>query len=490
VVIEPSQAQLSSDAGLLPLRQFDQRLGWTQAFADALEDRRDPDLIDHTVLEMVRSRIYGILADYVDQNDHDTLRADPVFKLIADRLPDDDDLASQPTLSRFENSITITSLKRLRDVFIDQFIASFPAPPRQLLLDIDAVDDPAHGHQQLTFWHGYYDQNQYLPLVVTCAQNDLFVMLSLRPGNVHAALGADDDLEYLVRRLRQAWPDVVIAVRGDAGFGVPWMYAVCERLGLFYTFGLSANAVLHRHTEALLAEAMQAYEQARQAARQAESPQRTAPQRQFTGFWYQAESWASPRWVIAKIEVNAQGTNRRYTVSNRPGAVLLPEATYDEYVLRGESENRNKEFKCDLSMDRMSDHRFLANYFRLYLHAAALNLLVRLRRLVAESLPVGGDPSTPLAARQPSATTGIPVEAWTGAERQRHFRQRRQRDPLGEGHPCTWRTLLIKVAAEIVVSSRRVLVRLSSSWPHQGWYQRVCARVLGNAEEIGGRAPS
>src|SRR5262249_51715040 len=157
----------------------------------------------------VRSRVYGILAGYADQNDHDTLRADPIFKLVADRSPHDDDLASQPTLSRFENAISIKSLKRLRDVFLDQFIASFDAPPRHLTFDVDAVDAPAPGHPQLTFWHGYYDQNQCLPLVLACADNDQFVMLSLRSGNVPAALGADDDLAYLVARLRQAWPDVV-----------------------------------------------------------------------------------------------------------------------------------------------------------------------------------------------------------------------------------------------------------------------------------------
>ena len=195
MVIEPSRATLSSDAGLLPFRPFDEHIGLTQAFAAALDDPRDPDLTEHTFLEMVRSRVYGILADYEDQNDHDTLRTDPVFKLIAGRSPDDADLASQPTLSRFENAISIKSLQRLRDVFIDQFIASFAAPPRRLTLDRDAVDDPAPGDQQLTFWHGYYDQNQYLPLAITCADNDQFVMLALRPGNVHAALGADDDLE-------------------------------------------------------------------------------------------------------------------------------------------------------------------------------------------------------------------------------------------------------------------------------------------------------
>ena len=159
-VIEPSAGQLSGDAGLLPLRQFDERIGLTRAFADALDDPRDPQLTEHTFLEMVRSRVYGILAGYADQNDHDTLRADPVFKLLADRSPDDPDLASQPTLSRFENAISIKSLKRLRDVFLDQFIASFETTPQHLTFDLDAVDDPAHGHQQLTFWHGYYDHTK------------------------------------------------------------------------------------------------------------------------------------------------------------------------------------------------------------------------------------------------------------------------------------------------------------------------------------------
>src|SRR3954463_1702126 len=230
LINEPSPGQLSSDAGLLPIRQFDERIGLNRAFADALDDPRDPDLAEHTFLEMVRSRVYGILAGYVDQNDHDTLRSDPVFKLVADRSPEDDDLASQPTLSRFENAISIKSLNRLRHVFLDQFIASFDAPPRHRTFDLDAVDAPAHGHQQLTFWHGYYDQNQYLPLIFTCADNDQFVMLSLRPGNVPAALGADDDLAYLATRLRRAWPDVALHFRGDCGFGGPGMYEACEGL--------------------------------------------------------------------------------------------------------------------------------------------------------------------------------------------------------------------------------------------------------------------
>jgi hypothetical protein len=320
LVIEPSAGQLSGDARLLPIRQFDERIGLTQAFADALDDPRDPNLMEHPFREMVRSPVYGILAGYEDQNDHDTLRHDPVFKLVADRSPDDADLASQLTLSRFENAISIPSLKRLREVFIDQFIASFDGPPRHLTFDLDAVDDPGHGHQQLTFWHGYYDQNQYLPLFITCADNDQFVMLAFRPGNVHASLGADRDLEYLVCRLRQVWPDVVIVVRGDSAFGIPRMMEMCERFGVLYTFGLTANAVLQRQTADLLVAAVAAYEQERQAARQQEPPRVAVPSRLLTGWWCQAGTWERPRYVVAKAEANAQGTNRRFVVTNRPGA--------------------------------------------------------------------------------------------------------------------------------------------------------------------------
>lgn len=451
IVIEGSNAPLSSDAGLLPIREFDERIGLTRQFANALNDPRNPALIEHTFLEMTRSRIYGILAGYEDQNDHDSLRTDPVFKLIADRTPDADDLASQPTLSRFENEIDIPSLKRLRDVFIDQFIASFPRPPRRLTFDIDGVDDPAHGAQQLVLFHGYFEQYQYFPLVTTSADNDLVVMLSLRHGTAHAALGADDDVAYLVRRVRAVWPDVIIHVRGDAGFGMPLMYDECEELRIDYTFGIAANTVLHGETEELLAEAVRRFEETGQ------------PQRLFKGFEYQAGTWSQPRWVIGKVEAHAQGTNRRYIVSNRPGARLLCGPTYDEYTERGESENRNKEMKCELGLDRLSDHRFMANYFRLYLQGAALNLVIRLRREIADPPPLEGE---------------LPLESLPPAERRRYFNQRRQRDPLGEGQPCTWRLLLIKVAASVVVSARRVVIRLSSSWPNISFFRRVVTHVM------------
>ena len=399
-------------------------------------------------------RIYGVLAGYPDQNDHDVLRSDPVFKLIAGRSPDAPDLASQPTLSRFENAIDVASLNRLRDVFIDQFIASFAAPPTRLTFDVDPFDDPTHGSQQLTFFHGYYGQYQYLPRVITCAQTDQVVMVCLLFGTAHAALGADDDISYLVNRLRSEWPDIDIELRADSGFAVPRMYEICEHLRIFYTFGLGMNAVLKRNSSELLQTAIEQFEDTGEK------------QRLFDGFWYQAGSWSTARYTIVKCEAHAQGTNRRAIVTNRPGAHVLPQATYDEYVMRGESENRNKELKCGLHADRLSDHRYMANLFRLYLHCAAHNLLVRLRREVAKQIPAYQDDAE------------LPTEALAGRPRRSYFNRRRQEDPLGEGHPGTWRTRLIKVAAEITTSTRRIVVRLSSSWPYLDHYRDVTEHVL------------
>lgn len=454
VVVEPSAGQLTSDAGLLPMREFDQRMGFTAQFAEALDDPRHQPFVGHSFREMVRSRIFGILADYPDQNDHDVLRFDPVFKLLAGRSPDAEAaLASQSTLSRFENAINIPSLYRLRDVLIDQFIASFEEPPAWLTLDIDLFDDPTHGAQQLTLFHGYYGQYQYLPRVITCAENDMVVMIHLLHGTASPYLGADDDLRYLVNRLRAAWPTVKIHLRADSGYGAPLMYETCDSLGMISTIGLRMNRVLQRESQALMDQAIAQFEATNE------------PQRLFHGFWYRAGSWSSPRWTIIKCEAHSQGTNRRAITTTRPGGRVLPAACYDDYTERGESENRNKELKCGLEADRLSDHRYLANFFRLFLHTVALNLLVRLRRLIA--VPPQPDPPSPL-----------PTEAFTESQRRRYNNQRRRRDPLGEGHPQTWRTRLIKVAAEIRVSSRRILVRLSGNWPHLDHYVQVSDAVL------------
>lgn len=457
VEVELSTAPLSSDAGLLIVRQFDERIGLTDQFATALKDDRDQSCTKHAMAIMVRQRIFGIIADYADQNDHDTLRSDPVFKLVAGRTPDDLDLASQPTLSRFENAVTIADLWRLRDVFVDQFIQSFDAPPTHLTFDMDAFDDPAHGQQQLIMFHAFYEQYQYLPIVITCAENDAVVLVGLRHGTCAASLGVDDDLRYLVGRLREVWPYVDISVRGDSGFGVPVMYETCEELKLTYTFGFSMNPRVKKMSAELLAQAIAAY------AKSGE------PQRLFMAAEYQADSWSIARPIVIKVEVQAQGTNRRAVVTNRAGWKVLPQGVYDEYAQRGESENRNKELKCELQADRLSDHRFMANFFRLYLHAAALNLMIRLRRTAT------------LAAQTPvelGIQNALPAEALDEPDRKRFFNRRRQRDPLREGFACTWRTRLIKVAAEVITRARRIIVRLSSSWPHLDHFFQISRAVL------------
>jgi len=473
IVVEPSTAQISSDAGLLLFRQLDERLGVTEQLAAALTDPRDPDRTTHTYVEMVRMRVYGILADYPDQNDHDVLRSDPIFKVICERAIDAKNLASQPTLSRFENAIDVSAFFRLDDWLLDDFIASFDTPPRHLTLDLDPFDDPTHGQQQLTFFHGHYDQYQYLPRVMTCAENDRVLNVCLLYGTAHAALAAPEDLKRVVDRLRQAWPGVQICFRGDSGLGVPRMYDACEELNMHYTIGLGMNKRLKRWTEDTLNRAVKQFEANGES------------QRLFCAFWYKADSWPAQRWVIVKCEANDQGTNRRAVVTNRPGALILPEAAYDEYTNRGESENRNKELKDGLNADRLSDHRYFANLFRLYLHVAAYNLLVAMRAVVVdppsplpdEPLPNEALPDEPLP-NEALPDEPLPNEALPGRRRRAWHNRRREHDPLGEGQPCTWRTRLIKVAALVHESTRRVVVQLSSSWPYLHHYWRVAEQLI------------
>ena len=457
VSVEPVEENISTDAGLLIFREWDEKWGFTEGFSQQLDDHRcDPD---HSLLEMVRSRAFGILAGYEDQNDHDALRSDAVFKLLANRLPHHDDLASQPTLSRFENNVTARSLLRLEAWFIERFINAFEEPPREVTLDIDVFDDPTHGDQQLTLFHGYYRQYQYLVRAITCAENDMVVLPALLYGTADPALGAGDDLKRIVQALREKFPGVLIRVRADSGYAKPWLYEICERLDVEYSIGIGMNNVLKRNTEELLQKAVEMYEKTGES------------QRLFTGFDYRAGTWQQPRWVVIKCEANAQGTNRRAVVTNRPGARTLPQGVYDEYSERGEGENRNKELKCELCADRLSDHRYMANCFRMFLHSLANNLLVTLRQTIAN--PPSEEKSGDYLDQHK-----VPVEAQTGRARRRHFNRRREADPLGEGHACTWRMRLIKVAARIKVTARRVQVFLSGSWPFLDHFRDIGQALL------------
>jgi hypothetical protein len=458
VELEISSHPLTSDAGLLPIRQLDQGLRLTEQFAAALDDRRDPTLTRQSVLSRVRQRIYGILADDEDQNDHDTLRSDPLFKLVADRLPDGPDLAGRPTLSRFENAASIPDPWRLRDVLVDLFIQSFGQKPGHLTLDVDAFDDPAHGQRQLTMSHGYYERYQYLPIVITRAEDDMVLLVGPRHGTCEASLGVDNDPRHLMGRLRAVWPDVHVHVRGDGGLGVPLRDDVCQELRLSSTFGIGVNSRLRAPSDDLLRKALEDYEKAGQA------------QRSSLLVDYRARSRSRSQPVVIKVGANPEGTNQRAVVTNRPGCQVPPSAIHDEYVMRGESESRNEEPKIELHAGRLSDHRFLANFFRLYLHAAALNLLVRPRHAVVATAPTSAELGPPAE---------LPSEAFDEPARRKFFNARRDRDPLGGGFACTWRSRLIKVAAEVISRSRRVIVRLSGSGPHLDQFLRVSQAVSG-----------
>ena len=426
VVVKSAAAMMSSDAGLIPVRQFDQRWKFTGRLAECLDDTRsDPT---HAVDEMINQRLFGIIAGYEDCNDHDDLRNDPVFKILAGRLPTDDELASQPTLSRFENSITPAVLQRLIDFNITTGIERLKMHhgdvPDEVILDIDPTDDATHGRQQLSLFHGFYKQHQYLPQIISEPTTKHVFLAWLRPGTAHPSLGADDDLMRVVSELRQAKTDAAIHVRGDCGFGLPKMYDICEKNGLSYTFGIASNARLQGLAKELMQRAVDGYNES------------GTKQRLFTHFEYQADSWPHSRTVVAKAECQAAGTNLRFVVTSLDVSTDdQARQVYDDYIQRGESEQRNDELKNGLSMDRLSCHRFKANFWRLLLHVAAYNLLNAFR----------DSPETPAELRR--------------------------------AQPQTWRCRVIKVAARITESSRRIVVELSSSWPHWPLYQALSHRT-------------
>ena len=234
---------ITSDAGALLLREADKRLKLTETLADCFEDQRDPNKIDHSILEMLRQRVYAIALGYEDLNDHNALRTDPLFKLLSESK---DNLASSPTLCRFENSAARKTLVKMSRVFVENFIASFDKPPEEIVLDFDATDDEVHGTQEGRFFHGYYDCYCFLPLYVFCG--DRLLVAYLRPSNIDAAKHSWAILSLLVKRFREVWPNVRIIVRGDSGFCRWRTMRWCEMKKVEYCFGLARNPVLERLT--------------------------------------------------------------------------------------------------------------------------------------------------------------------------------------------------------------------------------------------------
>jgi hypothetical protein len=368
--------QLTSDGGLPWLAEADAALDRCATLAHCIPDwRRGP--VVHTRETLLRQRIFQIACGYEDQDDADALRTDPLLKLVCGRLPASGaPLASQPTISRLENHVERHAAERLAAALVELYVRERgrDGVPARILLDFDGTDDPAHGQQDGVRYHGSYGQHLYHPLLVFDGDTGRLLAAVLRPGNAHASRFAVLVLRRLVRRLRQAWPAVAIELRADSGFAVPRLYAWCEANAAAYTIGLIPNATLTGLAAPLLAEV-----QAESAAQDGAKVRRTGEAA------YQAGSWPHPRRVVYKAEALEQGPNTRFVVTSRTAAPL---AVSDTYVDRGQAENYInyiKDYKNALAADRLSDHRFSANQFRLLLHAAAYWLLDTLRRWLAAS---------------------------------------------------------------------------------------------------------
>lgn len=386
---------ISSDGGVMLLAEAENKLGLIERLAALLGDDRDPNRVRHSTNEMLRQRVFQICCGYEDCNDADDLRFDPAFKAAVGRLPQSgDDLASQPTLSRLENSVGPRELYRISELFIDLFIAEQGEPPERVVLDIDATDDPTHGQQQFAAFDGHYGQYCYVPLIVTARADDgpdQLLAAVLRAGKSHGGHRALAVLSRIVDRLREAWPEVRIVLRADGGFAKPEIYNWCEgedtdeadelddadakaatealdELEVEYLISLPKNSRVAELAEPHLEAARAEFEATGEKVRRLHAVR------------YAAGSWPHERRVLVKAEVTEQGDNPRYVVTNMRGGPLV---LYDFYARRGDAENRIKELKCDLAMDRTSCHSFLANQFRLLLHAAAFVLLSFVRRCLA-----------------------------------------------------------------------------------------------------------
>jgi Transposase DDE domain group 1 len=437
-----------SDAGLLAVRALEKPLRIIADLAARLPDPRAPRYIEHSVEAILTQEVYQILAGYPDCADAQDLRLDPLFQILADVSPDaDNPLASGSTLARFAYAFTrrqaelpleerpalletraaqTSRIKILNAYLPDLFIRTRRTPPTTIVLDVDASDDPVHGRQHLSGYHGYYEQHQYLPLFVYDGATGFPLAAWLRPGTAHASLGATEIIDVVVTKLRAAWPDVVIHVRSDNGLAVPGLYDYCESQHLPYALGYATNPVLERATAPALAD-LQLYHHFYQ--------HREPHVQRFESITdYQADSWPHPRRIVAKIEVNLQGSQRRFVVTDMdlPAAALYR----DFYVQRGKvPEQPIGEMKNGLQADRLSAHGFCANAFRLLVHTLAYALVVLFRE----------------------AAAAIPEVATATVS--------------------TLRQKLWKVGAVVVTSARRIKFRLATGWPYQALWGRVLRAV-------------
>jgi hypothetical protein len=424
LVVDFAGGALTTDAGLLLVREFDGQLGLSADVVGRLTDPRDARYITHELEALVRQRLYQIAAGYEDVNDADRLRQDPTFQVVAGdgRTA----LGSQPTLSRLENAIEWPAIQRLARTGVDWFCAHAYGPdehPPDLVLDLDSTDDPTHGAQQLALFHGWYDQHMYHPLVWFEGRTGLLLRTRLRPGRDPSAACVIEELRQVLGPLRRRFPHTPVLLRGDAGMATPKVEATLEAEGVRYVLGIGTNTVFKARVAGLVAKAQQRYERTRR------------PVFLRTSFWHRAKRWPHRRRILVKVDVTAQGLNVRFMVTNRRGRAADLIAWYDD---RGTAENWIKELKLDIHADRLSCHRFRANAFRLQLHSLALLLLAYFRRAVLQG------------TRLASATIG------------------------------TIRLQLLKVAGRVVRSVRRLWFHLASHWPGQALFTS-CHRALARA---------
>jgi hypothetical protein len=363
---------LTSDGGALLLRWVESGIGVIRRLSEALRDRRHPSYVDHPLLDLMRQRVFQIACGYEDANDSNFLRVDPAFKAAVDRLPlSGEDLASQPTMTRLENSVSRSDLYRMARALVDTFIASYEKPPKAILLDIDDTDDPTHGAQQMSLFNAYYDEKCYQPLHIYEGQTGKLITTILRPGRRPTGVEIVAILKRVVAYLRQHWPQVAIFLRGDSHFSTPEVHDFCQEKAIRFALGQGGNARLDVLAAPLLEQARSLY-QAQQE-----------PVRLFTSFAYQADTWSTPQRVICKVEVSDQGTNVRFVTTNVRSS--QPSFIYRTiYCGRGRMENFIKNHKTFLHSDRTSCHTFEANQFRLLLHSAAYVLL---HTLAEKALP-------------------------------------------------------------------------------------------------------
>lgn len=455
VTVDFRGGRVVNDAGLLSVRAFEKKLDIIAQLAKRFPDPRAQDCLTFSSEDLLTQRVYQILADYPDANDAQTLRHDPLFQTVAGRSPNKDaTLASGSTLNRFHYAYTRRQAQlppeerpvllerqsalneRLdvsNDYLTDLFIRTRRKPPSLIVLDLDATDDPTHGEQSLSLFHGYYDQYQYYPLLVFDGETGFPLAAWLRHGTAHASLGAVDVLDAIVTKLRQAFPQVTIQVRGDTGFAMPEMYEYCEREGLQYALGYAANKVLKRRTESSL-RALQIYYGFYES--QEKSVQR------FEVFEdYQASSWSGPRKILAKIEINRSGTNRRFVVTNMSGDAQ--DIYHGFYVKRGNVPERPiGELKNCLNGDRLSQSGFRANAMRLLEHTIAYAIVVLYREAAASV------------------------------------------DEVARAEVSTLRKTLWKVGAVVKTSVRKIWFHFSETWLYRDLWLRVHRAVMQHVNDL------